>query len=181
MRRSIGFIARSRSKAESPPVRGGLQRVQGRQAWMESRITVIRFIWLNQDLSGYFSPKKPIIAGEAWFRIRQIIRNGSAEHPRDCRAEILRRPEKRRLGHRKKDSRFHASTQASSRSAAQLSSTHLTATISDGIAPPVRFLLEHREDRRRAFGALGRAHDDPHDATLLPAAVPPSIESRRAR
>ena len=102
MRRSIGFIARSRSKAESPPVRGGLQRVQGRQAWMESRITVIRFIWLNQDLSGYFSPKKPIIAGEAWFRIRQIIRNGSAEHPRDCRAEILRRPEKRRLGHRKK-------------------------------------------------------------------------------
>lgn len=44
-----GFIARSRSKAGSPPVRGGLQRVQGRQAGMESRITVVRFIWLNPD------------------------------------------------------------------------------------------------------------------------------------
>lgn len=27
----------------------------------------------------------------------------------------------------------------------------------------------------------GEAHDDPHDATLLPAAPPPSIESHRAR
>ena len=57
------------------------------------RITAVQYIRLNPDLSGYLFLKEQTTAGEMLFRIRQIIRNGSAEHPRGRRAEILQRPE----------------------------------------------------------------------------------------
>ena len=56
---------------------------------MEPRITGIRFIRLNPDLSGYLSLKNRITAGGMLFRIRQIIWDWTVADSRGRRAEIL--------------------------------------------------------------------------------------------
>ena len=76
-----------RNKVKKPPRpaesrTGDSLRTQGRQSGMETRITGIRSIRLNPDLSGYLSLKKRITAVEAWFRIRQIIWVRTAANPR---------------------------------------------------------------------------------------------------